>query len=41
MTDKYTRVVKYNPKYEHPPMVKEMECNEIVEDTKEKRLKAH
>ena len=38
MKDQYTRGLKENPKYDRPPMIPPMEWNEIIEDTKEKRL---
>ena len=40
MRDRYRRPLKENLKYEHPPIVLEMEWNEIIEDAKKKRLKA-
>lgn len=39
MRDQYRRALKDNPKYECPPMIPPMECNEIMEDAKEKRVK--
>ena len=38
MRDQYRRALKLNPKYEHPPMVPQLEWNEIIEDAKEMRL---
>ena len=39
MRDQYRRGLKDNPMYEHPPMIPQIEWNEIIEDTKEKRLR--
>ena len=39
MRDQYRRALKVKPKYECPPMVPELEQNEIIEDAKEIRLK--
>ena len=36
--DQYRRSLKDNPKYDRPPMIPPMEWNEIIEDTKERRL---
>ena len=37
--DQYIRALKIKPKYERPPMVPQLEWNEIIEDAKEKRLR--
>ena len=39
MRDQYRRALKLNPKYEHPPMVPQLEWNGFIVDAKEKRLR--
>ena len=39
MRDQYKRGLKLNPKYECPPMVLQLEWNEIIEDAKETKLR--
>lgn len=37
--DQYRRALKLNQKYEHPPMVPQLEWNKIIEDAKKMRLR--
>ena len=40
MRDQYKRALKINPKYKRPPMVPQLEWNELIEDAKKIRLRA-
>ena len=35
--DQYRRVLKDNQNYDHPPMIPQMEWNEIIKDAKEEK----
>ena len=35
MRDQYRRALKLDPKYERPPMVPQLEWNELIKDAKE------
>ena len=41
MRDQYRRGLKDNPIYEHPPMIPQIEWNEIIEDAKEKMIRGN